>query len=276
MQCDTQTLQTTRLNYRPDIDGLRAIAVVMVMLFHAGLGFEGGYVGVDVFFVISGFLITRLIQKELSSDKFSLQRFWERRIRRIVPAAYACVAVTLVFGLLILMPSDLEDLGNSLIMQQLMLSNVYFWRTGDYFGGPAELKPLLHTWSLTVEEQFYLVYPIILVLLYRFGKTCFFTAISILAVGSLCLSIWWVSSHNEFTFFMLPTRAWEMLLGGMIANLPSFSRLSKRNLDLLGLAGLLAILFASIHFTSATEFPGAAALVPCVGTCLAVRPSRLY
>jgi len=150
------------LNYRPDIDGLRAIAVLSVVFYHAGLGFPGGYVGVDVFFVISGYLITALILKDLERGLFSMANFWERRIRRIFPALAVMVAVTCVAGWFLLLPEDLAKLGASVIAQSLLVSNFYFWRTTNYFGGANEEKPLLHTWSLAVEEQFYLIFPIAL------------------------------------------------------------------------------------------------------------------
>ena len=145
-------------NYRPEIDGLRAVAVVAVILFHAELGCPGGFVGVDVFFVISGFLITGIIQRGIETDSFSLLEFWERRISRIFPALFVMVAATLAAGYWFLLPSELEDLGESSLAQSLLLANVYFWKDTGYFGGSAQHKPLLHTWSLALEEQFYILY----------------------------------------------------------------------------------------------------------------------
>ena len=156
------------LHYRPDIDGMRAIAVLSVVFYHAGLGFPGGYVGVDVFFVISGYLITALIIKDLERGSFSMPNFWERRIRRIFPALAVMVAVTCVAGWFLLLPEDLAKLGASVIAQSLLVSNFYFWRTTNYFGGANEEKPLLHTWSLAVEEQFYLIFPIALMAIWAF------------------------------------------------------------------------------------------------------------
>ena len=155
------------MSYRPDIDGLRAIAVLAVLFYHAHLGFPGGYVGVDVFFVISGFLITGLLLKAIGKGTFSYVDFWERRVRRLVPALAVVTIFTAVTSSIILLPEDLKDLGGALIAQPLLLSNVYFWRVvqGGYFGDPPEIRPLLHTWSLGVEEQFYVLFPLFLMLI---------------------------------------------------------------------------------------------------------------
>ena len=154
------------LSYRPEIDGLRAIAVIPVVLFHLGLGLSGGYVGVDIFFVISGYLITSLILGDLRAGTFSIVNFWERRIRRIAPAAMVTVAVTLAMGSVLLLPSDLADLGRSAMAQAVLVANHYFNATAGYFSAPAETKPLLHFWSLAVEEQFYLIFPFLLSVLW--------------------------------------------------------------------------------------------------------------
>jgi peptidoglycan/LPS O-acetylase OafA/YrhL len=153
--------------HRRDIDGLRALAVLPVLLFHADLAFPGGFVGVDVFFVISGFLITSLILKELCEGNFSLVNFWERRIRRILPALSVVVAASLIAGWFLYLPEDLSALGSSAVAQSLLLANVFFLRATDYFGAAADTKPLLHTWSLAVEEQFYLLFPLLLIWLAR-------------------------------------------------------------------------------------------------------------
>jgi peptidoglycan/LPS O-acetylase OafA/YrhL len=305
------------LNYRPEIDGLRAIAVLSVVFYHAGLGFPGGYVGVDVFFVISGYLITGLILKELERGSFSLSNFWERRIRRIFPALAAMVAVTCVAGWFLLLPDDLAKLGASVIAQSLLASNFYFWRTTNYFGGANEEKPLLHTWSLAVEEQFYLIFPIALMAFWwawsRWQKaqadrrskigdralaaglspldsslatsdslpatspdgdqrrgTLFwlFTAVALLSFG---LSIWGVKAQPFATFFLLPTRAWELLLGSMLAVLPAAMLLRHDALrDLLSFAGLAGIFLPVFFYNEQTPFPGLTALPPCLGTAVLI------
>ena len=148
------------LHYRPEIDGLRAIAVIGVVLYHVGLGFPGGYVGVDVFFVISGYLITGIIMKDLHRGTFSMLDFWVRRIRRILPAVTATVIACLILGYLILEAEDYEALAKSSVAQSLMAANIFFWLDNmSYFAEASDMKPLLHTWSLAVEEQFYVIFP---------------------------------------------------------------------------------------------------------------------
>lgn len=254
--------------YRPDVDGLRAVAVTLVLLFHAGLGFSGGFIGVDVFFVISGFLITGLILKEQDAGTFSLANFWIRRIRRIIPAATTMVLVVLVVSFFLLIPVDYADLGKSAVAQQLMLSNVYFWKNTGYFDGPADLKPLLHTWSLAVEEQYYLGYPFLLMLLHRFGRRLTFVVLGFFALGSLAVSQWGVQHHPPAAFYLLPPRAWEMLLGGLICFLPKPTRIPQGLLAFCSWLCLAAVLSAGWFYTSTTPFPGLTALVPCVATAV--------
>jgi peptidoglycan/LPS O-acetylase OafA/YrhL len=265
----------TDFKYRADVDGLRAVAVILVLLFHAGLGFSGGFIGVDVFFVISGFLITGLILKEQESGKFSLANFWVRRIRRIIPAATVMVVTVLIAGFFLLLPSDYEDLGKSIIAQQLMVSNVYFWRNTGYFDGPADLKPLLHTWSLAVEEQFYLVYPFLLMLLHRFGRRATFVTLTLLGLGSLAISEYGVQHHPSATFFMLPTRAWELLIGGLICFFPKPKRIPSWMLAACSWFSLATILGAGWFYTSTIPFPGLYALVPCVATAALIYSNSL-
>ncbi len=252
--------------YRPDVDGLRAVAVTLVLLFHAGLGFSGGFIGVDVFFVISGFLITGLILKQQDAGNFSLAQFWLRRIRRIIPAATVMVVAVLVAGFFLLLPGDFADLGNSAIAQQFMLANVYFWRNTGYFDGPADVKPLLHTWSLAVEEQFYLGYPFLLLWLHRWGRKAMFATLVILGGISLVASEYGVQHHPSATFFLLPTRAWELLVGGLICFLPKPTRIASWLLASISWLSLAAIIGAGWLYTSTTPFPGWLALVPCIAT----------
>lgn len=252
------------VNYRADIDGLRAIAVLGVLFYHAGLGFSGGFVGVDVFFVISGFLIIRLIDKGLREERFSILDFWERRIRRIFPALFVVVVATLAVGWIVSLPGDYRDLGTSALMLQLFASNVFFWRnTGGYFDADAELLPLLHTWSLSVEEQFYVVIPLLLWLGWRMGKGRTLPWI-ILAVTILSF-LWLVllSTSDRSAFYLLPTRAWEMGVGGLLVFAPALTSSAWKSL--LSAGGVLAILWSFIFLDRTTPFPGFVTAIPVLG-----------
>lgn len=256
-----------QLAYRRDIDGLRAVSVLGVVVYHLGLGFPGGFVGVDVFFVISGFLITGIIRRQIQSDTFSLSQFWTRRIRRILPAAFFMSLVVLVLGLLILTPEDLEKLGSASIWQALMASNMYFRLSINYFTPAAEDQALLHTWSLAIEEQFYLVLPTFLLLmkarLFRFVVPMIWLG----AIASLALCVIWTTKNQTSAFYMLPFRAWELLAGSLLAFHPP-RRLSRGFSELIAGTGLVFILFAMLAFDSLTPFPGYSALAPVLGAVL--------
>jgi peptidoglycan/LPS O-acetylase OafA/YrhL len=256
--------------YRPDVDGLRAVAVLLVLLFHAELGFSGGFIGVDVFFVISGFLITGLILKDQAAGRFSLERFWVRRIRRIIPAATTMVLAVLAAGLFLLLPGAFADLSQSAIAQQLMYSNVYFWKHTGYFDGAADLKPLLHTWSLAVEEQFYLGYPFVLVLLQRFGRRAMASMLACVALASLIASEYGLRHDPSGAFFLLPTRAWELLLGGLVCFLPAPTHAKRWVLAALSWLSLTALLAAGWCYSATTPFPGLAAMVPCLAAAILI------
>ena len=205
------------LSYRPDVDGLRAVSVLGVLLFHAGLGVSGGFVGVDVFFVISGFLITSILFRELESGTFTLADFWVRRIRRILPAISCLVFVVLAVGYFTLDPKALRDLSKSSIAQSLISANIFFYNDIGYFAERADYKPLLHTWSLAVEEQFYLFYPLVVTLLFNWARKLLVPVLCAVAIASLVLSIYATPQHQSACFFLLPARAWELLAGGLIA-----------------------------------------------------------
>jgi len=206
------------MNYRREIDGIRALAVIPVIFFHAGFSlFSGGYVGVDVFFVISGYLITGIVMAEVTRGTFSIADFYERRIRRILPALFLVVVVCVPVAFLVLLPADLKEFGQSLIAVATFSSNVFFWSQSGYFHGAAELKPLLHTWSLAVEEQFYVLFPLLLLFMWRWGRKWTVAILLTLAVASLLLAEWGALNKPIATFFLLPTRAWELLLGSLVA-----------------------------------------------------------
>ncbi|WP_428541942.1 acyltransferase family protein [Profundibacter sp.] len=190
------------MNYRREIDGLRAIAVLPVILYHAGFSvFQGGYVGVDVFFVISGFLITTIILNDLKQGRFSILRFYERRARRILPALFTVVAACLPFAWVWMTPVQMDKFSQSVLATFLFLSNIYFWRDSGYFAAAADEKPLIHTWSLAVEEQFYLLFPLLLLLLWKRGGRPGTFWISVLAVASLLFSQWASAIDPEKNFF---------------------------------------------------------------------------
>jgi peptidoglycan/LPS O-acetylase OafA/YrhL len=263
----------SQFSYRADIDGLRAVSVTAVLLFHGRLACPGGFVGVDVFFVISGFLITSLILRDLNAGNFSLTDFWARRVRRILPALTVCMLGTLALGCLLMLPNDLETLAESGIAQSLCLANVHFSRTLDYFAGRGERFPLLHTWSLAVEEQYYFVFPVFMAWVGKTRRALIVPLLSLLAILSLVLSIAGTYYAPQPTFYLLPTRAWELLAGSLTACLAPSIRPGRRVAECLSFMGLAAILFSIFSFDQATRFPGAAALVPCLGAVAVIWPN---
>lgn len=259
------------MRYRPDIDGLRAVAVGPVVLFHAHLwGMGGGFVGVDVFFVISGFLICSVIVEELRRGTFSIIRFYERRCRRILPALFTMFMATALLASFVLMPPDMTAFGESLLSSLLWVSNMYFWKDSGYFDGAAELKPLLHTWSLSVEEQFYLFVPYLLVAISAWFRKRYLLILAPIALASFALSIWAVSHAPNAAFYVLPTRFWEMLLGGLLAVAFTAGPSSRASRELLAGLGLLLIVGAVTLYSDDTPFPGLTALAPCAGAALII------
>ena len=256
--------------YRPEIDGLRALAVLAVVLFHLGLELPGGFIGVDVFFVISGFLITGIIRRGLENETFSLAAFWDRRVRRIFPALFTMLVASLAIGYWLLLPTELELMGRSSVAQGLLLANVFFWRDTGYFAGPAELKPLLHTWSLAVEEQFYLFFPLALMFLKRLSSRKLFCLIAATALISFMANLYGVNFYPDATFYLLPTRAWELLVGCMLLVLPWNCQSSPRRDSVIAASGLLAIVLPAVFYTSETPFPGLAAIPPVLGTAAVI------
>ncbi len=251
--------------YRPDIDGLRAIAVMSVVLCHAKLGIPGGFVGVDVFFVISGYLITGLILRDLHQGTFSMFTFWERRARRIVPALFAVAVATSTLAWFLLFPDELRAFGSTLAAAAVGASNVQLWREAGYFDTAAQYKLMLHTWSLAVEEQFYLVTPVVLWLLYR--KVIPNRLLMILCAGaaaSFAASVIGTRWFPSWTFYMLPTRAWELLLGSILSLLPALTGTRKR--EVLAACGALGIFAPCLFYNESTPFPGLAALPVALGT----------
>jgi len=259
------------LKYRPDIDGLRAIAVLAVVFYHTNLpGFSGGFVGVDIFFVLSGFLITSIILKDIKDEKFSIAKFYERRIRRIFPALFPVIAFVLVTGAYLFDPQAFSDLGKSVTATTLFYSNILFWRESGYFAAPSLQKPLLHTWSLAVEEQFYIFFPLALVFIHRYLKSRYLLWILVATTISLLASIYGVYHYAGSTFYLVPTRAWELLAGSILALgvLPNPSSLWLRNL--LSTTGLALIIYSVGFYSEATLFPGLNAIAPVLGAWLII------
>ena len=261
------------MKYRAEIDGLRALAVLPVILFHAGFEwFSGGFVGVDVFFVISGYLITTIIISEMAEGKFSIVNFYERRARRILPALFFVMASCLPFAWLWLTPSDLKDFGQSLVAVSTFSSNILFWLESGYFDTAAELKPLLHTWSLAVEEQYYILFPIFLMLTWRLGIKWILILLSIVFFISLGIAQWGAYNSPTAAFFLLPTRGWELLVGVFAAFYLKYNtHLKSHSLNqALSLLGFCLIVYSIIAFDETTPFPSLYALVPTIGTGLLI------
>lgn len=265
-----------KLEYRPDIDGLRTIAVLPVVLFHFGFtAFSGGFVGVDVFFVISGYLITRLILHEVEQGSFSFARFYERRARRLFPAMFVTVVASLVVGQFLLFPEYLSQAAGSAIFAVTSLSNVFFWTQSGYFDTEAVTKPLLHTWSLSVEEQFYLLWPVVLVTLaVRVSRSALLGILALAGVISLLGAEYVMRSDISAAFYLTPFRIVEFVIGAGVLWAERFIAQRRLLLEACLLAGLLLIAYAVFSYSEATAFPGFAALVPCFGAAFAIAGGR--
>ena len=254
-----------RLSYRPDIDGIRAIAVLLVVVFHFHLvtGVESGFMGVDVFFVISGFLITSIIQRQLDAQTFRLGAFWIQRIRRLAPALTATTLLTLIAGWLWLMPVEFAKLAQQTIAAQLYFANIFYWRHINYFGLQAQDVYLLHTWSLAVEEQFYLLFPITLLAISKWARGRVGIVLSVLALISFGLDLAFVRVKPEATFYLMPTRAWELLAGSLLAlQVVRLRGIRPLASAAVGLAGFVCLGIAVLAYREDIAFPGFFALLP--------------
>ncbi len=257
------------MNHRTEIDGLRAIAVLPVIFYHAGITFfSGGYVGVDIFFVISGYLITSLIFKETQEKSFSLLTFYERRARRLLPALFLVLFFSLLISWLILMPLDLDKFSRSLFSVSIFSSNILFWFEEGYFNTASEFKPLLHTWSLAVEEQFYIVFPLLMIVLAGIKKRKISLILSFLFVLSLLASEYFLSYDKGASFYLLPFRGWELLAGSLLALHLINNKI--KNSNYLSFIGCIFIFYSIIFFDEETNFPGFNALFPVIGTSLII------
>lgn len=259
------------MQYRADIDGLRAVAVVPVVLYHANVpAFSGGFTGVDIFFVISGFLITSIIVSEIDQGRFSIANFYERRIRRIFPALFAVLIVSCLLAIWLLLPSQFEIFAQSVAATSLFASNILFWSETGYFAAPASENPLLHTWSLAVEEQFYVIFPLLLLAIHRWFGGRWAVWLILFAIGSFILSAVGVIYKPSATFYLAPTRAWELLIGSLLAIRAVPEIRSKLILEVLALLGIGLIAWGVFGLSSDQPFPGLNALFPCLGTALII------
>jgi peptidoglycan/LPS O-acetylase OafA/YrhL len=264
-------MHTNERQYRPDVDGLRAVAVLLVLGFHLSVPqLRGGFVGVDVFLVISGYLIAGIIASQIDQGHFTITGFYERRARRILPALMVVLLASTALASIYLLPGELVAFGKSLLGACFSFSNFYFAFNSSYFDEPAQMKPLLHTWSLAVEEQFYLLLPILLMLVAKWNARTRSTVLILLAAASFAWSVW-ASYRDPTNAFYLPmSRAWELMLGSILAmgTLPPIRARWLR--EAATILGLTAIVFAATHFTGDTPFPGIWALLPCGGCFLTI------
>jgi len=272
---DALNTEAKSKSYRPDIDGLRALSVISVVLFHADFDWiPGGFVGVDIFFVISGYLITGIIYHEFRQNDFTLIGFWERRVRRIVPPLALVLLATTIGSYLILFPIELKNFSQSLLAQIFFASNFLFWSEAGYFEAPSKIKPLLHTWSLSIEEQFYVFYPILLAFCLRRSKRLSIVTIVALLLFSLTISIFLVRIDPHTAFFLLPARAWELLLGCLVFFLPVVE-LHKSIYAFASLVAMAILISCFFLIDSSMPFPGIVAMAPCVSAAVIIYCNQL-
>lgn len=267
-------MHTTKTGYRPDIDGLRAIAVIAVMLYHFKVSFvTGGFVGVDIFFVISGYLITKIISSKSSMEHFGYADFYLRRVRRLIPALMVTISVSYLMAFFMFSPSDFKPMSGSAVYALAGISNLFFWFESGYFDAAATLKPLLHTWSLGVEIQFYILWPCLLLLVYRTTSKPLIPIIGVLLFGMI-VSVLYLKVDASGAFFLAPFRIHEFLFGAVIVFIERYS-LSKAISSVVYVLGLGMIAYSIFFFSSDTTlFPGLAALVPTGGAALMILGGR--
>ncbi len=270
MACKQSRMQVG-INRRDDIQGLRALAVLAVIFYHFGIWpFSGGFVGVDVFFVISGYLITKKIDQDVRAGRFSLMEFTRSRGRRLLPALAACIAVTFATAAVLFSPQDFQNASASTVFAALAASNVYFWLQADYFDSAAILKPLLHTWSLAVEIQFYLIWPFAVVALKRFEGQVFAIAMAAITLTGLVLAIAVMRVDDTGAFFLTPFRMWEFAAGGLVYAIEKKTPASAAFNNFAYVAGAFAVIFSILMYDDATPFPGLNAVLPVLGTALLI------
>src|SRR5210317_2228868 len=267
--------------YRPEIDGLRAIAVVAVILYHAQITilghqpFKGGFIGVDIFFVISGYLITSIILKELvTTGTFSFKHFYERRIRRILPALLFIMLVSLPFAWIYLLPNSFIDFSKSILYSLGFTSNFYFHYSGQEYGAESGLlKPFLHTWSLSIEEQYYILFPIVLLFTFKYFRKYLIHILILGFAASLGLADWGSRNHPSFNFYVMPTRGWELLAGSILAyfEITKGKRSENKLLNLIfPSVGIILIGHSILFFNDGIFHPSFYTLSPIIGVCLMI------
>lgn len=273
-----------KIQYQPHIDGIRAIATISVIFFHVEFlsFFSGGYVGVDIFFVISGYLITRLIVKEIQLETFSFSNFYIRRLRRIFPALFFTILISFAVGIILFSPQHLEHLAGSVINSIMSVSNIYFWQESGYFDTSADFKPLLHTWSLSIEEQFYLLWPALLVILFtKLPYRIAFLAIILVGIASLILCFFFqdptsiedsLQQENYSTiFYLLPFRIFEFVIGATLILITNYKINGIFSREVFSVIGLLMILYPISFYTKELLYPSYNALLPCIGTAVLIQ-----
>ncbi|HLU16100.1 MAG TPA: acyltransferase, partial [Burkholderiaceae bacterium] len=282
LKCRREVSLSTNIRYRADIDGLRTVAVLSVLLFHIDYTWvPGGYTGVDIFFVISGFLITRIIATDIEKGRFSLRWFYVRRIRRILPVFYTVTLVTMLAGYVLLLPADLHAFLSSVRHAVLFAANIYFSKDQGYFDISADEKPMLHIWSLSIEEQYYFIWPLLLLLFYATGHVVFKQSKKIsqpvaIAFTSIFIVVGFAYTQHALQsnpgatkyYFILQTRFSELMIGSLVALLPLLR--SKALLRLFAYAGLALVLSGFVVLNKHSLFPGLNALLPCVGAALLI------
>ena len=266
--------------YRPEINGLRAVAVLIIIFYHANINmfgykfFSGGFIGVDIFFVISGYLITSLILRELeTTGKFNIFKFYERRARRILPALFVVMIVSLPFAWMIFLPNKLFEFAKGIISSIVFSSNYYFHYTGIEYGTESTIyKPFIHTWSLSVEEQFYIIFPIILIIVFKFFKQHLLKILIVGILVSILLADWGSRNYPSATFYFLHSRMWELLAGAVLAKLElKYKRNSYKNLNrILPTVGLILIVFSTFFYNDDTFHPSFYTLLPILGTMIII------
>jgi peptidoglycan/LPS O-acetylase OafA/YrhL len=267
-------MDSNKRNYRPEIDGLRAISIILVILYHIKIKlFSGGFIGVDIFFVISGYLITNILNNELKLGTFSIIKFYERRVRRIIPALVFMAVGVSIISYRCFMPNQFKDFGEAISAMAIFLANILYYLQSNYFDTSADTKPLLHTWSLSVEEQFYIFLPIILYLVYKYAKNYLGKLFCLLLIASLLASGWAVAVNPSGAFYLIQYRAWELLAGSLLAMSPKVRDLQWNSITSQALSGLafLLIVVPACFYNNRTAFPGFMAIPVILGAVIVIQ-----